>query len=127
MPQEKQVKDEQIIESSGNVFADLGMPNADELHYKSTLVIQISRIIKERGLSQTEAAKILGVPQPKVSDLLRGKLAGFSTDRLFKFLHLLGQDIEITVKPTPKRKRPKAGWVQVQLKGGAASKKRAHG
>lgn len=108
--------DEQVIVSSGNVYADLGLPNAEELQYKAILAIQIARIINASGMSQTEAAKMLGIPQPKVSDLLRAKLEGFSTDRLFKFLRALGQDIEITVKPTPKRKRQAGGDVRIRMK-----------
>lgn len=88
-----------VQSSSGNVFADLGLANADELLIKAELVRQISNLITARNLTQTEAAKLLGVDQPKVSALLRGKLAGFSTDRLFRFLNALGSDVEIRVTP----------------------------
>jgi predicted XRE-type DNA-binding protein len=87
--------------SSGNVFADLGLANADELLIKAELVRQISNLIDTKSLTQTEAAKILGIDQPKVSALLNGKLSGFSTDRLFKFLNALGSDVEIRVIPKP--------------------------
>jgi predicted XRE-type DNA-binding protein len=88
-----------IRESRTNVFADLGLADAEELHAKSGLVFRISEIIKKRRLTQARAAELLGIDQPKVSHLLRGQLDGFSTDRLFRFLNALGCDIEITVKP----------------------------
>ena len=88
--------------SSGNVFADLGLANPDELLIKAELVRQISNSIDARGLTQTEAARTLGIDQPKVSELLNGKLSGFSTDRLFRFLNALGSDVEIRVVPRPR-------------------------
>jgi predicted XRE-type DNA-binding protein len=88
-----------IHETKGNIFADLGLNDADELHAKSGLVFRISEIIKKRKLTQAKAASILGIDQPKVSLLLRGQLDGFSTDRLFRFLNALDCDIEIVVKP----------------------------
>jgi predicted XRE-type DNA-binding protein len=87
--------------SSGNVFADLGLANSDELLIKAELVRQISNLIDSKNLTQTEAAKILGIDQPKVSALLNGKLSGFSTDRLFRFLNALGIDVEIRVTSKP--------------------------
>jgi predicted XRE-type DNA-binding protein len=87
--------------SSGNIFADLGLANSDELLIKAELVRQISNLIDSKNLTQTEAAKILGIDQPKVSALLNGKLSGFSTDRLFRFLNALGSDVEIRVTPKP--------------------------
>jgi len=81
------------------VFADLGLDNADELLAKAELVQRIADIIAERKLTQVRAAKLLGVDQPKVSALLRGKLDGFSTDRLFRFLNALGRDVEIVIRP----------------------------
>jgi predicted XRE-type DNA-binding protein len=91
-----------VYPSSGNVFEDLGLPNADELLLKAELVHQISEIISERQLTQIEAAKILGIDQPKVSSLVRGKLSGFSTERLFRFLNALGRNVEIRVIPEAK-------------------------
>ncbi|MBD2326043.1 helix-turn-helix transcriptional regulator [Alkalinema sp. FACHB-956] len=88
-----------VQSSSGNVFADLGLANSDELLVKAELVRQISNLIDARNLTQTEAAKLLGIDQPKVSALLNGKLSGFSTERLFKFLNALGSDVEIRVIP----------------------------
>jgi predicted XRE-type DNA-binding protein len=90
-----------IQSSSGNVFADLGLANADELLIKAELVRQISNLINAKSLTQTEAAKLLGIDQPKVSALLNGKLSGFSSERLFRFLNALGSDVEIRVMPKP--------------------------
>lgn len=87
-----------IIEGSGNVFRDLGLKDADELLVKAELTSQIAEIIGERKLTQAAAAKILGLKQPDVSNLLRGKLSKFSTERLMNFLTLLGRDVEIVVK-----------------------------
>ena len=83
--------------SSGNVFADLGLADSEELLIKAELVRQISELITIRKLLQTEAADLLGIDQPKISALLRGKLSGFSTERLFRFLNALGSDVEIRV------------------------------
>jgi predicted XRE-type DNA-binding protein len=86
-----------VHSSSGNVFADLGLPNPDELLIKAELAHQISELISARQLTQTEAAEILGVDQPKISALMRGKLSGFSTERLFRFLNALGSNVEIRI------------------------------
>lgn len=87
--------------SSGNVFADLGLPNPEEALAKAELAHKITVLIRERGLTQAQAAKLLGVDQPKVSALIRGHLTGFSLERLMRFLLLFGQDIKITVKASP--------------------------
>lgn len=92
-------KEIDIQVSSGNIFADLGMPNADEMLMKAKLVRQINQIITQRKLNQLQAAEVLGIDQPKVSALMRGKLTGFSTERLFRFLNALGCDVQIVVKP----------------------------
>lgn len=84
---------------SGNVFADLGYEDAEEALAKADLARAIGAIIEERGLTQAQAAAVLGVDQPKVSALLRGRLSGFSSDRLFRFLNLLDRDIEIAIGP----------------------------
>ncbi|WP_009631345.1 helix-turn-helix domain-containing protein [Synechocystis sp. PCC 7509] len=83
--------------SSGNIFADMGLQNPEELLIKAELVRQISKIINTRKMTQTEAAQILEIDQPKVSALVNGKLSGFSTERLFAFLNALGNDVEIRV------------------------------
>lgn len=88
-----------VEESHGNVFADLGLENPEELLAKAELVHRICDIIEERSLTQVRAAELLGIDQPKVSALMRGKLDGFSTDRLFRFLNALGSDVEIVVRP----------------------------
>lgn len=87
-----------VVESCGNVFADLGLPNSEELLAKATLALKISDIIKGRHLSQVEAAKVLGTTQPKVSNLLNGRLQGFSMERLLRFLNALDRDVQIIVK-----------------------------
>jgi predicted XRE-type DNA-binding protein len=91
-----------VMEASGNVFADLGLPNADQELLKARLTLQIYRIVKQRGLTQTQAAKALGVKQPHVSLLMRNRAGTFSIGRLIDFLTALGQDVEITVRPTRK-------------------------
>jgi len=89
---------DRVIEGSGNVFADLGLPNADQELMKARLTLQIAGIIRHRGLTQAEAAKILGIQQPHVSALARNRTGNFSVGRLIEFLTALGQDVEITVK-----------------------------
>jgi len=86
-------------QSSGNVFADLGVPNADEHFVKAQLVFKIDRIMKARRLKQVEAARLFGVRQPDVSKMLRGEFRQFSVERLLRFLVALGQDVEIVVRP----------------------------
>lgn len=90
-----------VTAAGGNIFAELGLPDAEELRAKAELVIQIIQVIEERGLKQVEAAAIMGVDQAKVSQLVRGKLDGFSMERLYRFLNALGMDVEILVRPTP--------------------------
>jgi predicted XRE-type DNA-binding protein len=92
-------------ESSGNVFADLGLPDAEERLVKAQLAIEIGRIIKQRKLTQQAAAEVMGIDQPKVSHVITGRLAGYSTERLLGFLTALGRDIEIVVRPAPRRRR----------------------
>ena len=94
-----------ITKGSGNVFADLGLPDADELLVKATLAIEIERIIRQRKLTQHAAAKLMGIDQPKVSHILRGRLEGYSTERLMGFLTALGRDIEIVVRKAPRSRR----------------------
>ena len=89
-----------ITESSGNVFADLGLPNAEQELVKAQLTLQIYRIIKQRGFTQAEMAKTLGIKQPHVSLLMRNRAGTFSIGRLMEFLTALGQDVEVTVRPT---------------------------
>ena len=89
----------QVIASSGNVFADLGLPDAEEAMAKAKLALRIVEIIRDRKLTQAQAGQILEVDQPKISGLIRGKLDGFSIERLFRFLNALGRDVEIFIHP----------------------------
>ena len=91
--------------SSGNVFADLGFEHPEEELAKAQLILQILTLIRARGLTQTAAARLLGLPQPKVSLLFRGQVAGFSTDRLIRFLNRLDQDVEIVIRTKPAAQR----------------------
>ena len=84
---------------SGNVFKDLGIPNAEEHLVKAKLVFKIDSIMKDHGLKQAEAAKLLGIKQPDVSKMLRGEFRQFSVERLLRFLVALDQDVEIIVRP----------------------------
>src|SRR5271168_953436 len=93
---------DEVTPSSGNVFADMGLPDAAELDTKARLGAAIHKTIQEQRLSQAEVAAALGVNQPKVSALLHYKLEGFSVERLMKFLVALGQDVEIVVKAKPR-------------------------
>lgn len=94
-----------VEQGSGNVFADLGRADADEALLKARLAQRIAAVIEKRGLSQGEAAAVLGIDQPKVSKLLRGRLQEFSVDRLLRFLNALDQDVQITVKQKPRSRR----------------------
>jgi predicted XRE-type DNA-binding protein len=95
----------EVEQGSGNVFADIGLPNPEERLAKADLAIRISETIRARRLTQTRAAHILKIDQPKMSRLLRGQLSGFSAERLMHFLTLLGRDVEISVKPAPRSRR----------------------
>ena len=85
--------------SSGNVFKDLGLPDAEEHLVKAKLVWKIDAIMKERGLKQVAVAALLDIRQPDVSKMLRGEFRQFSVERLLRFLVALGQDVEIVIKP----------------------------
>lgn len=90
------------LKSSGNVFADLRLPNAPDRLTKAELAARILQEIERRGLTQTQAASLFGVDQPKISALKQGRLTGFSIERLLRFLIALGHDIEIVVRPRTK-------------------------
>lgn len=95
----KKKKEEiEVVVGSGNVFEDLGYANPEEALAKADLARQIQKVIKARKLTQVQAARIMGIDQAKVSDIIRGKLSRYSIDRLMRFLRLLGKDIEIRVK-----------------------------
>ena len=91
-----------MTEGSGNVFADLGLPNPEQELLKAQLTLQIHTILKGSGMTQAEIAKILGVQQPQVSLLMRNRAGSFSVGRLMEFLTALRRDVEITVRPTRK-------------------------
>jgi predicted XRE-type DNA-binding protein len=91
-----------VEKGSGNVFADLGLPNPEQELLKARLTLQIYRIIRARGLTQAQAGEVLGSKQPHVSALMRNRAGNFSVGRLMEFLTALGQDVQITVKPTRK-------------------------
>ena len=92
-----------VEEGSGNVFADLGVPNPEQEKLKAGLNLQIYQIIKKRALTQAEAGEILGIKQPMVSLLMRNRSGSFSLAKLMDFLTKLDLDIEITVKPKPRK------------------------
>jgi len=95
-------KKARVEAGSGNIFADLGLPNPEQELLKAHLTLQIYRIVKARGLTQARAGEILGIKQPHVSALMRNRAGNFSIGRLMEFLTALGQDVRITVKPTRK-------------------------
>ena len=95
-----------IRQSSGNVFADLDLPDAEELNAKAQIAYRICRILDERKLTQKRAAAVLGIDQPKISNLMRGRLDGFSTDRLFRFLTALDLNVEIRIIPKENSSTP---------------------
>jgi len=90
----------EVQRSSGNVFADLGLPDAEKLKIKTGLVVEIRKAMRRLGLTQQEAAKRMGITQPKVSDMMRGDFSNLSERKLMDCLNRLGYDIEIKVKPT---------------------------
>lgn len=94
----------EISRGSGNVYADLGYPDAEKMLVKAKLVRKISEIIRGKGLTQVETARILGLTQPKVSALLRGQFRGISERKLIECLTSLGRDVEIVVKDAPHRR-----------------------
>lgn len=96
---------ESVIVGSGNVFADLGLPNPDLALAKAELVLQIRDRIADRKLNQSEAATVLGIDQPKVSKLVRGAVGGYTLDRLFRFLAALDQQVVISVRPAVQKGR----------------------
>jgi predicted XRE-type DNA-binding protein len=110
--QEKEV----IVQGNSNVFEDLGLDNADERLAKAKLASAIGQIIEDRGLTQVEAGALMGIDQPKVSKIVRGRLGEFSTERLLSFLMHLGSDVEIVVRRKRKRANS-AGSLKVALVG----------
>jgi predicted XRE-type DNA-binding protein len=102
--------------SSGNVFSDLGFPNSEQELVKAKLTAQIYKLLKDRGLTQADAAKLLGTTQAQVSALMRCRPVSVSVGRLMEFLTALGQDVEVTVKPAKRRgKGGQRGQMSVAL------------
>jgi predicted XRE-type DNA-binding protein len=95
----------QVIRGTGNVFADLGLPDSAERQAKLRLAYALNQVLQERKLSQADAAKVLGVTQPKVSALRHYKLTGFSVERLMNLLTALDQDVEIVIRRKPRSRR----------------------
>lgn len=96
-----------ITRGSGNVFTDLGLPQAKELHTKTKLAVSLNRLLDSHGLTQAAAAKLLGLPQPKISALRRYKLDGLSVEKLMVLLTALDRDVDIVIRPKP-NSRPQA-------------------
>jgi predicted XRE-type DNA-binding protein len=90
-----------VTPSSGNVYADLGFKNPEEMLLKAQLVRLLSQAIKAKGLNQYQAAEVLGIDQPKVSALVRGRFRGYSLERLFQFLNAFDLDVEVNVRSKP--------------------------
>ena len=101
--------------SNGNVFADLGFPHSEQELVKAKLTVQIYRLLKPRGLTQAEAAKLLGTTQAQVSALMRCRPVSVSIGRLIEFLTVLGQDIDVTVKPSTGRNKGQQGHVSITV------------
>jgi predicted XRE-type DNA-binding protein len=98
---------DEFVVSSGNVFADLGVEHAEEELAKAQLAFAIRQRIRAMGLNQTDAAALLGTDQSRVSRLMRGKISGFTYDRLVRFLNALELDVQIIIEPAIGRKRGK--------------------
>lgn len=102
-----------IEKGSGNVYADLGIANAEEMLVKAQLATKIGEIIKHRKMTQIEAARVLGMPQPKLSNMLRGQFSGISETKMLECLTKLGRDVQIVVKTSSKTR--KVGAVSVRF------------
>ncbi len=115
---------EEFTKSSGNIFADLGVADPEEALVKSELASQIYEIICSENITQKKAAEILGIDQPKISDIINGKLRHFSIDRLMRFLRRLGRDIEIHVMSKSKARRKTSIRVKAPKRGKSPVQKR---
>ncbi len=99
----KKSNETEFFVGSGNLYKDLGYPNPEEMQVKAALAQQIYETIKSRNLTQTKAAELMGIDQPKVSNIIRGRISKYSIDRLIRFLRALERDVEIRVKKHEKR------------------------
>jgi len=104
---------EKVEMSSGNVFADLGFIDAEERMLKAQLAVKISELIERKGWTQVRTAEVIGIDQPKVSNLLRGRLSGFSADRLISILNRLGHSVEVRI--SSKERAPNKSWTRVMF------------
>lgn len=104
---------ETVEPSSGNVFADLGFPDAEERLLKAELAVKIAELIDQKGLTQIETARRVGLDQPKISHLLRGRLSGFSADRLFAILNRLGHSVVVRI--SAKERAPEKTYTHVKI------------
>jgi predicted XRE-type DNA-binding protein len=116
----KKTTEIEVHASSGNVFEDLKLTNSGEALVKADIAHKISSLLAKRGLTQVQAAKLLGIDQPKVSALLRGQLRGFSTERLLTFVNALGHDVEIAFRP--KSRSHARGMIRVLKKVAAGTR-----
>ncbi len=106
----ERTRDEELADTKveigfGSVYADLGFENHEEMVTKANLVMEISKAIKKRRLTQTQAAEVFGISQPKLSGLLNGHFRGYSVERLIRFLNDIGQDVDIVVKSKPRNRK----------------------
>lgn len=102
---EDELADTRVEMGSGSVYKDLGYKSHKEMETKSNLVMEISKAIKKKKLTQIQAAEMFGISQPKLSELLRGRFRGYSIERLIYFLNELGKDVDIVVKSKPRNRR----------------------
>jgi predicted XRE-type DNA-binding protein len=102
MKKQRVVRGIPVEEGSGNVYADLGYPDSDTMLVKAQLAAEIAEIVQRRALTQAQTAEILGLTQPKVSALLKGRFSGISEHRLLECLTRLGRDVHIVIKPAPR-------------------------
>lgn len=105
MKKQRVVRGIAVEQGSGNIYTDLGYPDSESMLVKAQLVAKIAEIVQRRALTQARTAEILGLTQPKVSALLKGRFRGVSEHRLLECLTRLGRDVHIVIKPTP-RSRP---------------------
>ncbi len=109
----RRARPEKIEIDSGNVFADLGFEDSEQLLLKAELATRIAQLLEKRGWTQTQTAERTGLDQPKVSRLLRGQLSGFSADRLFAILNRLGHSVEVRI--SPKERTPEKSHTRVLI------------
>jgi predicted XRE-type DNA-binding protein len=101
---QKELEMNEVVKGSSNIYEDLGLPNAAEMQVKATLAAKIGEIIKHRHLTQTQAAEILFMPQPKLSGMLRGQFRGISEAKMLECLNRLGRDVQIVVRKPSRSK-----------------------